>query len=185
MSALMAKITQKPHFNNLSSVGCFLQKVKFDQDLLRIESNALDLRFFSMVLLTDTFDGKSAPYDGVSYRAVLYGNQIVWERFKQYDHGSGVGTQEGGDERFYMMYRVAEVYKKVLLIAGRKFRKGNQDHERADLVACYAEELAILQQHPQYRELVRDFGLKLFPQRGKNKGWFRVTVSKHHPVTAR
>ena len=149
-----------------------------------------DLRFFSQITLTDAYNGKNPPLDGVRYRAILYGRHVVYEFTKAYMNGSGGSSFANGDVRFENYYSMAYLYLSIQRIArakyfGEKIPKSyeKQSEDSLDQVSSSPKELEVLATHPQYQELMQEVGLTLEPT-DERKYFFRVNVSKSAPKRA-
>src|SRR3989344_587068 len=100
--------------------------------------------------------------------------------------GRGMGSVSNGNALYKTMYDISQCYLQILEIARRKFFReklpesmGREERKLTDQVyALPPGELRVLRKHPQFKELVRDMGLRLTPV--PNRGVFRVMVSKFH-----
>ncbi|OHA24620.1 MAG: hypothetical protein A3H57_01425 [Candidatus Taylorbacteria bacterium RIFCSPLOWO2_02_FULL_43_11] len=168
-------------FNERSTLNQVLKKVEFG--LQETDPNKIDLRFLRLIYLADTYDGKGTPSDGHKYRAILYGNQIVYAWYKGYANGTGHDGYAAGSYLYDEMWVVSNIYLKIMEIAQRKFHrqelpKGDSSVGEEDLVFIPWKTLVVLRRHPQFRELKRFFGITLpwFPESSK----CRVKVSKFY-----
>ncbi|MHB0978214.1 MAG: hypothetical protein ACYC1K_02305 [Minisyncoccota bacterium] len=145
---------------------------------LPVKAEEIDLRFLSMIRLGDTYNGGDDPSDGMSYQAVLYGNQIAWERWEQYLMGSREQKGSGGNELYRQMYFVARLYLKIQAIGRAKFFR---EMIKAGMDTFYVNEddLMSLWAHPQFKEMVKGFGLLLSPVKGEPNR-FTVSVTKFY-----
>ena len=141
------------------------------------DPNQIDLRFFSRIALGDTFDGSPNPIDGLSYRAILYGNQIVWETSRTYHMGScemSIENGAGGDKEFYrIMYNVSCGFKALLQEVRKQCASGIFGEVKESICLPHSD---ILFAHPQFQQLSKDCGLIL--AESQIKSYFHVRVSK-------
>jgi len=158
-------------------------------DALPQDPSLIDLRFFRRINISDAYNGRDAVYDGVEYSAVLYGNKVVCEFAVYIDQSFHKHRQPNtGSDLYYRMYKVAEIFQKVLRISRAKYFEGNSlecDDElkkggRWDYLLIPPDELKMFLKHPQYKEMVKNFGLKLKNKDKKDKLWFQVEVSKRY-----
>lgn len=174
----------KESFNETHSVGHMLQKTSFKR--VKEKPEDLDLRFFRSIFLSDTYDGRGPCGNGLQYSAVLYGNRIVWEGYKQHDNCSGGPEWEAGSYLYYKMHKVSEIYQELLTVGGRKYyreKPPKMSRERRGFCGIFfinAETFALLRSHPQFQELVHTFGLTLTPEGNTKRQQFRIHVSKFY-----
>ena len=135
----------------------------------------VDLRFLNKISMGDTFDGEDTPYDGVAYTAILYGNQIAYEVYADYHMGSCEQRVKSGNKLYYNLYFASQLFLKVQAIGRHLFFRGELK-EGADTFYVNQGDVEVLQKHPQWKEMVRDFGLELQPT--EKKDHFRVVVTK-------
>jgi hypothetical protein len=145
-------------FNQMHFVGHVLGgEVAKD---LPTDPNQVDLRFLRVISMGDTYDGDDSPFDGVAYRAVLYGNQIAWEQYADYVMGSCEQRSEKGNKFYRSLYHASMLYLKIQEVARELyFRKKPKKSE--DTFYMSTSDLEVLKEHPQYKDMVRDFGLEL------------------------
>ena len=171
----------KNYFNLEHCLSQVLKKVKFEA--VEEQPENIDLRFLRRIFLSDTYNGEDAPTDGIRYEAIIYGNQIVCDWSKRYHDCYGMGSKGEGAGVYFTMYEVSQVYLRILRIARCKYFREelpavDNEGRAADLIYISKEILEILQKHPQFKEMIRDFGLELVPVLETND--FRITVSKFH-----
>lgn len=138
----------------------------------------IDLRFLRMIGFGDTYDGGDDPSDGMSYQAVLYGNQIAWERWAQYLMGSCEQRGRGGNDLYRQMYFASRLFLKIQAVGHAKFfREGLK--AGADTFYVDEDDLASLKTHPQFNEMVENYGLSLVPSK-RESGHCTVQVTKFY-----
>ena len=171
-------------FNKRHSVGQVMQKITLTDELQKMKPNEMDLRFFSAIHFGDTFDGYPNPANGMRYRGIFYGNQIVFAFKKMYHEGSGHGSQSEGSALFSHMYDVAMAYLEVQKIGGRQYwreplpsRMTREKRKEVNRVLIDPDVLQTLKKHPQYRDLAASMGLKLV--RVEKTSYITVKASKH------
>lgn len=176
----------KPQFNEVNGVGKVLSSEIIDLRSLKKRLDRIDLRFFRTLYLSDTYDGKHAPAEGYQYRAVLYGNRVVWDLLKYYQDGMKMGRRERGSVFYFRMSRISDAFLKIAESARRQFfrerpRKGLSVEERknANLVYISDDDLKILREHPQYQDAVDRLGTKLEPT--IHSGNYRIIATKREP----
>lgn len=166
MDTEVRKFNESHHLGHLIKDGLVVGS-------LPAKPEEIDLRFLSMIGLGDTYNGGDDPVNGMSYQAVLYGNQIAWEKWAEYLMGSCEQRGSGGNELYRRMYFVARLYLKIQAVGRAKFFR---ERLKAGIDTFYVNEddLMSLWAHPQFMEMVRDFGLVLSPVKGDSN---RITVS--------
>lgn len=138
----------------------------------------IDLRFLFMISFGDTYNGSNNPSDGTAYTAVLYGNQIAWDNNKWYWHGSREQGNRSGDELYRRMYHASQLYMKIMEI-GRALFFRDKLKKGVDTLFVSADDLVLLEDHPQWKEMLEDFGLRLEPVVGEISH-FKVVVTKFY-----
>jgi hypothetical protein len=149
--------------------------------------NQIDLRFFAKISFGDTLDGRANVSTGFDFVAIIYGNKIVWEEHLQSHHGMTVGRRGHGNALYEKMYRVSKLFLKIQRVAllkyykdglyyGEEYRKTKREGGKNwDIVYPNRDIFAILEKHPQFREMVRKLGTVL----SKTKcGGYRINVTK-------
>jgi hypothetical protein len=171
------------HFVDQNCLGNVLEEVKFEQKEKRPED--IDLRFLTEIRLGDTYNGKAGAANGLDYRAILYGNKIVWEFCKRYMNCRSAGSRVNGNSLYREMYEISQIYLKIQEIGRRKYfreklpKMSRKELRVANLVEICKNTMTILCEHPQFKEMAHDFGLKLLPIPGTDIE-FRVKVTKFY-----
>ena len=171
-------------FNEKNKAGDLVRKIRFR----KLEENPakIDLRFLRKINLSDTWSGDGDCSDGLRYYAILYGNQIVWEWYKWFDDGAGRDSAYTGSEFMSRMFEVSRAYRALAKIVRRMYfreklssKLSRQQKREADTVYVSSETMTILVAHPQFKEFLRDFGLKLV-KKSDDFATYRVKISKHY-----
>lgn len=144
---------------------------------LPTDPKEIDLRFVRMITLCDTFDGEDRPSDGSWYRAVFYGNRLAWESDRFYHGGSCEFRTSSGDQMWRSAYHGAMLFLKIQRIA-RRIYFGEDLSDGKDTIFVSLEDLRFIEHHPQYQEMVEDFGVKLLD--ADKISSFRVEASKRY-----
>jgi hypothetical protein len=167
--------TTKKSFNEAHSLFTLLVS-GVSENLLPSKPEDVDLRFLRRIRLSDTFDGDSDPVDGLDYAAILYGKQVVWEKYSEYDYGSCIGRTKNGSEMYRGLYFAAQLYLRIQAI-GHALYLREKLRKDEDLLYVNLDDFEVLKNHPQFLEMVQDFGLELKPA---GKGKHRVVVNKFY-----
>lgn len=136
----------------------------------------IDLRFLNRISMGDTYNGDDDPCDGVSYNAVMYGNQIAYEYYAVYHNGSNEMRQKKGNVLYQAAYFASQLYLKIQEVArAMYFREDFPDGDAEFYMS--QNDLALLSNHPQWQQMVEHFGLELEP---RENGRALVKVSKFY-----
>jgi hypothetical protein len=138
----------------------------------------IDLRFLTMIGLGDTYNGGDDPSDGMSYQAVLYGNQIAWEQWAEYLMCSCEQRGHEGNDLYRKMYFVSRLYQKIQAIGRAKYFREKLKKE-ADTFYMSGGDLAVLKDHPQFKDVVESIGISIVPVKMR-ENYFTVQVSKFY-----
>jgi hypothetical protein len=151
--------------------------------LSRVNAEAVDLRHFAQVKMSDAFDGRATCHDGDTWYLLIYKNRVVAKKYAIRNGGS-VEQRTVTNQSWWQMYTVSQVYRDIMKIARYKYFDGqvsaeediNITNSNWDIIVIEPEILKVLETHPQYLSLVKNFALKL---QASAKG-FRVVVNANH-----
>lgn len=168
--------SERVRYNEVHPVG-FVLKSQCSLSRAPKKEEDVDLRFLHLIRLGDTYNGEDNPVDGVAYKAVLYGNRIVWEEHSEYISGSCEQRWENGNPMYHSLYFSSRIYLKILEIGRAMYFRENIRHGD-DIFYINSGHLELLETHPQFREMVEDFGLELLST--LESGRFQVKVTKFY-----
>lgn len=152
-------------------------------DSLPDEPAHIDLRFLRRIYLADTYNGVGSCVDGVEYYAILYGNKVVHQSAIYRDRNNVRHRQSFDDnnELYYHMFEVAQRYMKIVEIARMKYF-GEAPKESSDkfwdCLILDEKTFSTLVAHPQYKKVLKDFGLEL--KKVDEFDLYRVECSKRN-----
>lgn len=160
-------------FNNKHRLGHVLKPDAAEDVPTKFKD--LDLRFLTMIAMSDTYDGRLPPADGLDYKAILYGNRIAYESTAMFLASNRETRHSVGNEQYLQFHAASVKYLQILKIARIKYFRSDMS-EGDDEVGIGKDLLNLLTRHPQFMELEADFGLSLRPT--EVGSGFRVIVSK-------
>lgn len=170
-------------FNQCHGVGDVMKPIVLDDELRKKRANDIDLRFFTLICLGDTYNGNPNPLTGMRYSVILYGNQPVHSFSKGYQGGIGFAGQSEGSTLFAQMYDVAKAYLRIIDIGRRQFfdeklqtNLTREEQLDANRVWVDSQTLRRLKKHPQYQDLVLSMGLRLIRVKGTMWRSVRATL---------
>ena len=143
---------------------------KINLEGLPTKPEEIDLRFLTRIIQGDTYNGGDSPYDGLECVTIFYGDRVVYQKRARYDEGSCVGRDKKGNILYVHMYNAAmsfkELYKATML-----------SHFLVEPeVYITKKSMEILKDHPQFKDLVEQTGMKL--KKAKKDDYFLVKISK-------
>lgn len=144
-----------------------------------IDPNTYDLRYFRSMTLSDSWDGKTTSSDGWTHTFIFYnGEEVLWSSVLKYE-GQTESRRTKGDKFFYSMLHASRMYISILEDVREQYFR----HHHAEKSLSWwskSPEMHILLAHPQYAEMVENFGVVRNSIMREGEEYYTFTATKFH-----